>query len=266
MAKKKQEPLTEEQKLEQERQRCINSLKTEHYFINEPTYTFKVGDSVKYGGMKAAVVEEVYDGGKMYLLRCTQTNANYGHPYDSTTYRMVTWVDVRPLQFGDSDFTTNDDIRLYFNNSTVESLIHRYYHFGVDMDPEYQRGYVWTMEDKLFLIDSIFANIDIGKFVFVRVPDEKWHETNISYEVLDGKQRLNAIIEYYENRYPYKGKYYNDLSAKDRRTFMEKSIASAELTNADQKTVYKCFLMLNRGGRQMDKEHLDKVAALLAKA
>lgn len=264
--KKKEVELTEEQKLELERQRCIDSLKTEHFFLNEPTYAFNIGDEVRYGGMKKSIVDGIFEDGKMYLLKCVQTNTNYGHPYDSTTYRMTPWTNIRPMTFGDTNFTKNDEVRLYFNNCTIESLLSRYYHFGVDMDPDYQRGYVWNMEDKLLLIDSIFANIDIGKFVFVRVNDTKWHETGISYEILDGKQRLSAIVEYYENRFPYNGKYYNELSAKDRRTFNEKSISMADLDSATQKTVYQCFLMLNRGGRQMDKAHLNHVAELLAKA
>ena len=268
MARKKKDEvvLTKEQQLEMERQRCINSLKTEVYFLSEPTYSFEIGEEVKFGAMKHAYVEGIYEDGKMYLLKCVQTNANYGHPFDSFCYRMTPWVNVRPLNLGDSEFTKNEEVRLTFNNSTLESIISRYYHFGVDMDPDYQRGYVWDMSDKLLLIDSIFSNIDIGKFVFVHVPDEKWHETGISYEILDGKQRLSAIIEYYENRFPYNGKYYNELSGKDRLTFANKSVSVADLMSADQKTVYKCFLMLNRGGRQMDKEHLDNVAKLLANA
>lgn len=264
--KKEEVVLTEEQKLAIERQRCIDSLKTERYFLNEPTYSFKVGDQVRYGAMKQAFVDEVFDGGKMYLLKCVQTNANYGRPFDSICYRLTPWISIRPLIQGESDFTKNEDLRLTFNNSTIESVISRYYHFGVDMDPEYQRGYVWDMNDKLYLIDSIFSNIDIGKFVFVHVTDEKWHETGISYEILDGKQRLNAIIEYYENRYPFNGKYYNDLSLMDRLTFNNKSVAVADFVSPNQETVYKCFLMLNRGGRQMDKTHLEKVEKLLHNA
>ena len=63
------------------------------------------------------------------------------------------------------------------------------------MNPEYQRDYVWSEEDKVDLIDSIMHHRDIGKFVFVENPfDHSKERGGDSYEVLDGKQRINAII------------------------------------------------------------------------
>lgn len=131
------------------------------------------------------------------------------------------------------------------------------------MNTYYQRGYVWTKEDKELLIDSVFNNIDIGKFVLVHLSDYEYLERGRSYEILDGKQRLSTLIEFYENRFPYKGKYYNDLSYKDKRTFNRLTISVANVHETDKKTVLKYFLMLNRTGRSMDKTYLDKVEQML---
>ena len=69
------------------------------------------------------------------------------------------------------------------------------------------RGNVWDIEDKVKLIDSIFNNIDVGKFAFIKVP---YKDNSPSYECLDGKQRVTALIEFYEGRFEYKGlKYYH---------------------------------------------------------
>ena len=68
------------------------------------------------------------------------------------------------------------------------------YHRGLIDNPDYQRGYVWTLEDKQKLIQSIFNRADIGKFVFIE--DENYREYRL--EVIDGKQRLRAILDYYE--------------------------------------------------------------------
>ena len=56
--------------------------------------------------------------------------------------------------------------------------------------PDYQRGYVWEQEDKELLLDSIFKNIDIGKFVFIRLSDSEWMERNFGYEIR--KPRIKA--------------------------------------------------------------------------
>ena len=64
-------------------------------------------------------------------------------------------MDIRAIKHNDSNFSKNQDVRINFNNSTIESLLHTYYNFGINMNPDYQRDYVWTMEDKLLLIDII---------------------------------------------------------------------------------------------------------------
>ena len=152
---------------------------------------------------------------------------------------------------------------MYFNNLTIESLLHYNYFWGIDFNPIYQRGYVWDQKDKELLIDSVFKNIDIGKFVLINLSDREWLERGISYEILDGKQRLSTLIEFYENRFAYNGKFYNDLSAKDKRAFKNHMVSFAEVSEIDKKTVLRYFLILKRTGKSMDKKHLEKVEKML---
>lgn len=154
-------------------------------------------------------------------------------------------------------------MRLLFSNSYLDALLNTYYGMGIDMSPDYQRGYVWSQEDKELLIDSVFNNIDIGKFVLIHLDYDEYVERGKSYEILDGKQRLSTLIEFYENRFSYKGKYYNDLSYKDKRTFNHLAVSVANVNEVDKKTVLKYFLMLNRTGRSMDKTHLEKIEQML---
>lgn len=263
MAKKKAIELTEEQKLENQKKREIEKIKERLDRFSNPTYSFDIGDKVKFGGFKGTVVEDVLFDGKVYGVICTSEKKDGVNVIEEKSYHTVEWTEVRPLEDGETDFTRNDDVRLLFTNSDLDALLHTYYGMGIDMNPEYQRGYVWTQEDKELLIDSVFNNIDIGKFVLIYLSDYEYFERGKSYEILDGKQRLSAIIEFYENRFPYKGKYYNDLSYKDKRTFNKFTISVAKVHETDKKTVLKYFLMLNRTGRSMDKTHLDKVEQML---
>lgn len=261
MAKKKE--LTVEEKLTQEKQNALNDIKRKLMYIGEPSYFFNIGDKVRYGALKESIVDEILYDGKVYGLKCIATCNNYGHPYNYETYRVVSWTEVRPLEYGHTSFAENQDIRLYFNNSIIESLIYKHYHFGVDFNPDYQRGYVWNQEDKELLIDSVFKNIDIGKFVFVRLSDTEWSKRNFGYEILDGKQRLSTLIEFYENKITYKEKYFNDLSDRDKWIFKNHNVSVAEVNETDKKTILKYFLMLNRAGKTMDKEHLKAVEDML---
>lgn len=71
----------------------------------------------------------------------------------------------------------------------------------IDMDPPYQRrGRLWSDSDKAYLIDSILNGFDIPKLYMA---DFTWGDStlNISqlpYAIIDGKQRLEAIFDFYD--------------------------------------------------------------------
>lgn len=232
------------------------NIKSSLQYCPEPTYFFKIGDTLPMNGTSALIVDVLYEG-KVYLVRHQQKELDdvgrYARIVTVETYYF--WYNLRPTVEETETLQRNRDCRLYFSNRTISDIFTRAYHFGLNLDPEYQRGYVWTQEDKEKLIDSIFGNIDIGKFCYIK----KKYSDEYLYEVLDGKQRCRAILDYYENRFPYKGKYYNDLSNNDKWYFDNYMISVAEIDYADKQTVLKYFLLLNTAGKVMDKEHLAKV-------
>ena len=250
--------LTKEEKKDIDRQ--LNLLELELNFINEPTYKFDIGEKVVYGSMAESIVIDILYDYKVYVLKCKSITYKYDKEIIRDCLRVCAWTEVRPLG-GDTNFATNDNISIEYTRSDVAGLLFRYYNFGVEMNPYYQRDYVWNIKDKENLIDSIFNNIDIGKFAFIK----RSYSEDILYEILDGKQRLNALIEFYENKFTYKGYYYNDLSIKDRRAFKNFAISVGELKNLSKADILKCFIKLNTSGKVMDKEHIDKVINMLHK-
>ena len=257
--------LTEAERLTKEKEIGLERIQEKLDNISSPTYFFKKGDKVKFGGLEESIIDEVFYDGKIYGVIGTKTKKFGFEEKKVKTYHVVAWVDVRPITNGDTNFTQNKDLRLNFLNSDIRSLLGTYYGLGIDMNPDYQRDYVWTMEDKVLLIDSVFKNIDIGKFVLVNLPFDKYVDINKSYEILDGKQRLSTLVEFYENRFPYQGKYYNDLSREDKMTFNNLTIAVANLQDSSKRTILKYFLLLNRTGRRMEETHLQNVEKMLEK-
>src|ERR1039458_3119627 len=68
----------------------------------------------------------------------------------------------------------------------------------LNLRPEYQRRLVWPQEKKSLFIESLLMNIPI--------PPVFLYESDLNrYEVMDGQQRLNAILEFYENNLELKG-------------------------------------------------------------
>lgn len=153
-----------------------------------------------------------------------------------------------------------DSVFVQYMQMSINSIFTTVYSFGLDMDPDYQRGNVWLIEDKVKLIDSIFNNVDIGKFAFIKVP---YRENGPSYECLDGKQRVTAIVEFYESRFKYKGFYFKDLHPADQNHFEEYPVSIAHLRPMSDAQKYQYFLKLNTGGKPVDPSHLRFVSNLL---
>lgn len=78
------------------------------------------------------------------------------------------------------------------------------------LDPEYQRRHRWSVERKSRLIESFLMNVP--------VPPVFLYERDLArFEVMDGRQRLTALSDFYADRFALTGlQYWSDL---DGRTY-----------------------------------------------
>lgn len=229
-------------------------------FAGKPTYFFSVGDRVLYGAVPETTIQEVINDGMVYRILCQDKKSDKDSRIPEEQY--VPWINIRPYKKGETNFSCNEDIRLSYSNTTVESLLFKHLHFGVDFDPDYQRGYVWDDDDREKLITSIFMGVDIGRFVLRHLDGNEWMEKGIGYEIIDGKQRFLTLLAFYENRFPYKGVYYNDLSPRDKRCFKNATTAVAEVRNISKKETIRIFLLLNRSGKLVNDEVIKRAEIL----
>lgn len=144
----------------------------------------------------------------------------------------------------------------------MESLLNIVHSRGIVDNPDYHRGYVWTLDDKVALIDSVMNDRAIGSFIFIEYPLSVYDGR---LEVMDGKQRLNAITEFYCSHFPYKGKYYHQMSNFDRDKFDSTLLQHAQLDDVKLTTADKLqiFLDVNCAGVPQTAEHLKFVKAKL---
>jgi hypothetical protein len=154
-------------------------------------------------------------------------------------------------------------------------------HGGVDFDPvvkdaegrehHYQRGLVWSLEQKQLLVESVYRQVEIGKFVFRK---RSWRSIQknmlakghgYDYDCCDGKQRLDAIVGFVTNAFPdFGGNYFRDLSERAQRCFLgfdRLSYGELDEGTTDKMTLLT-FLNLNFAGTPIGEAHTEFVKSI----
>jgi hypothetical protein len=126
-----------------------------------------------------------------------------------------------------------------------------------DLHPDYQRRITWNTIKRSKLIESLIINIPIPPIFLYEYDYDK-------YEIMDGLQRISAIIDFYNDEYPLRGleewselngKKYSKLPEKikegiDRRqiqyiTLLKETAADEERADSIKRLVFE---RLNTGG------------------
>jgi len=135
----------------------------------------------------------------------------------------------------------------------------------VDLDPVYQRkGHIWSEKQQQYLIDSIINGFDIPKlyvadFTFL---DSKLNIKKKKYAVIDGKQRLTTILNFFDGllvlskdflyledpALKVQGFSYGDLAKnypKIARRFDNMSLTVMSVITDDEADINELFIRLN---------------------
>ena len=160
-----------------------------------------------------------------------------------------------------------DDLNIIEITSDVRGMLNEYTNNVYDFNPEYQRDLVWSTEQKQAFIKALMiGDVDLCP-TFIAEPYSK-EKRKREYEVLDGKQRMMAIIDYIRGEFPVEGFYYKDLSLGDVSRLMyspfkyklikyyNKKKGFSEMTT-EQKV--ELFLQINEYGQRVSEEHLAKI-------
>lgn len=85
------------------------------------------------------------------------------------------------------------------------------------LDPSWQRDPVWAAKKKPALIQSLISGIPIPEITL-------WLREDDVYVVVDGQQRLRAILDYMNNDYKANDDYYKNLTPEERNALDETSV------------------------------------------
>lgn len=158
-----------------------------------------------------------------------------------------------------------DDLHITEITSDVRGMLNEYTNNVYEFNPEYQRDLVWSTKQKQAFIKALMiGDVDLCP-TFI---DKPYSKEKREYEILDGKQRIMAVIDYIRGKFPVEGFYYKDLSLGDvsrlmyapfkykRIRYYDKKKGFSEMT-IEQKV--ELFLQINEYGQRVSEEHLAKI-------
>lgn len=118
------------------------------------------------------------------------------------------------------------------------------------LNPDFQRGSVWSPPARIMLIDTILRDLPIPK-VFIRSKIDRVSKKTMR-EVVDGQQRLRAIIDFANDKITlskrakeFAGRKFSTLDVEFQDKFLEYPLAVDQLINATDEKILDIFARLN---------------------
>jgi uncharacterized protein with ParB-like and HNH nuclease domain len=148
--------------------------------------------------------------------------------------------------------------RVEYEKLIVQELLNFNNNKELDLNPWYQRRSVWTTPQKAYLINTIFEKKPIPS-LYIRHSLDIDAEKSVR-EVVDGQQRIRAILEYVADsfsakhpKYPKRVKY-SQLSRKDIESFKLTSLSVGYLLGATDGDVIEIFGRLNSVAKTLNAQ------------
>ena len=149
----------------------------------------------------------------------------------------------------------------------LESQLSRYAKdYGLDMDPDFQREYVWTEQQQIDYVEWILRGGRSGRDIYFNCPNWSSRSRQVGTMVLvDGKQRLKAVLAFLNNEIPAYGTYFEDFEDKDLivREPIDLSFRFHINDLRDRVDVLQWYINMNTGGTQHTTAEIEKVKRLL---
>jgi uncharacterized protein with ParB-like and HNH nuclease domain len=150
-------------------------------------------------------------------------------------------------------------LTLHLSNfkKTIEKFIKE---DGLNLSPDFQRDYVWTKNQKSRYIEHLLKGGRTGTTLIFNYPG--WYKGESGgMEVIDGKQRISAILDFLNNEIPAFSHLCCDFEKQiPLRYYLEYMIVDFE----SRVDVLKLYLQLNEAGTPHTEAELAKVRELLA--
>jgi len=130
----------------------------------------------------------------------------------------------------------------------------------LELRPDFQRRLVWSTAARVMLIDTIIKKIPIPKILVASVIKQE----NTHRIIIDGQQRVRAILDYLNNEYvlkaPYSGEYlgctFSQLPENVQSDFLRYSIDYNEVNDFTEENLREVYSRFNKYTFALNKQEL----------
>jgi uncharacterized protein with ParB-like and HNH nuclease domain len=144
-------------------------------------------------------------------------------------------------------------------NQLEDTIIRYKKEYNLNFNPDFQRDYVWTIKQKISYIEYLLKNPTSGLDIYFNHPN--WMSNFTGEMVLvDGKQRLTAILDFINNIFPVYGYFYKEYT--DNLPFICLHFNISKLQT--RKQILQWYLDFNTGGTYHTETEIQKVKYLLS--
>lgn len=144
----------------------------------------------------------------------------------------------------------------------INDILQWYENDELELSPKYQRNSVWNEKAKSYLMDTILRGLPIPPIFMRQSIDVATKKT--FREIIDGQQRLRAITEYIDNKYPvskthnekYGGMYYKDLNEEIQEQILDYDIFVEIISEKEDAVIYDMFARLNTNNCVLNRQEI----------
>lgn len=135
---------------------------------------------------------------------------------------------------------------------------------GLQLNPDFQRGHVWTEEQQIEYVKFILRGGKTGRIFYFNFPS--WHRevpkgAYNDYVCVDGLQRITALTRFIRNEIPVFGSYYKEYT--DSPRMVEDTLRVNINDLKTKKEVLQWYIDMNAGGTPHTKAEIERVQMMM---
>lgn len=120
---------------------------------------------------------------------------------------------------------------------------------GAFILPPFQRPAVWTLDQKVRLIESILDELPVPPYVMNRDLEPPYQHDQW---LLDGQQRITAMLEFIAGDFPVRDVRFPEVSSRDQQWFLNRPFHCLETELTDESLLREVYDRLAYGGTPHD--------------